>query len=227
MNRDMISALASELTPGGPGGDTPTLRFRQGAIVSVQANGTATVTIGGDTTQLAGVKVASCVCPVPGASCWLAVDGRDLFVIATLAPAGPAWGTMRQSAAQAIGNAAFTAYSWANRTEITVRGVTATNSGLEVLVPGLYSITASPALAANATGQRHSQLTVNGTVVAQGASTPAPSTQIARLNASTIVKLAIGDVVNVTVYQNSGGSLNTDTGPGAGTLTVTWLGPAA
>lgn len=218
--KDLVSAIKTA-APDAP------VRFRQGKIVSVQANGTATVTIGGSSTEIPSTKVASGVCPVPGATCWLATDGRDLMVFATLAPTGPAWGTMRQSVAQAIPTGSFTAMAWANRADVVTHGVTATNTGLQVLVPGIYSITASPALAANATGNRHSQITVNGTVAAQGASVGSLSTQIARLNVSTILKLAINDVVNVTVYQNSGANLNTDTGAGTGTLAVTWLGPAA
>lgn len=205
----------------------PLVRLRQGVIQAVAANGTATVRVGGSTVDIAGVKVSAGACPVPGATCWLLTDGRDWLVLATLAPTGPAWGMMRQSSAQPIGNGTFTAMSWANRSDVVTHGVTATSTGLQVKVPGLYSVTATPAFSINATGSRHSQITVNGAEAAQGASVPALSYQIVRLNCAAILKLAINDVVNVNLYQNSGGNLNTTTGVGTGTLTVAWLGPSA
>lgn len=204
----------------------PLIRLRQGVIQAVAANGTATVRVGGSTVDIAGVKVSAGACPVPGATCWLLTDGRDWLVLATLAPTGPAWGTMRQSSAQPIGNGTFTAMSWANRSDVVTHGVTATSTGLQVKVPGLYSVTATPTFASNAIGQRHSQVTVNGAVAAQGASV-APQPNLARISCAAILKLAINDVVNVNLYQESGGNLNTTTGVGTGTLTVAWLGPSA
>ncbi|MDE2100154.1 MAG: hypothetical protein KGL39_23060 [Patescibacteria group bacterium] len=75
-----VAALAAALT-----GKSSGVSLRQGVIISAAADGTATVTISGGTTQFAGVKVASHITPTPGTTCWLAVDGKDAFVIATLA----------------------------------------------------------------------------------------------------------------------------------------------
>ncbi len=64
--------------------DNP-LRFRQGSIVSVEADQcTLTVTIAGSTVPVSGVRYATGVMPVPGLAVWLATDGRDLWAIATL-----------------------------------------------------------------------------------------------------------------------------------------------
>ena len=64
--------------------DNP-LRFRQGSIVSVEADQcTLTVTIAGSTVPISGVRYATGVMPVPGLAVWLATDGRDLWAIATL-----------------------------------------------------------------------------------------------------------------------------------------------
>lgn len=135
------------------------------------------------------------------------------------------FGTMRQSAVQAIPNAGFTAMSWANRTDVTERSVTAGSAGFTIIAPGIYSINATPTFATNATGQRHSYISVNGTNAAQGASV-APQSQLARLNCSAILSLAAGDVVNVSLYQNSGAALNTDIGDGTCTLTIARIASA-
>jgi hypothetical protein len=64
--------------------DNP-LRFRQGSIVSVEADQcTLTVTIAGSTVPISGVRYATGVMPVPGLAIWLATDGRDLWAISTL-----------------------------------------------------------------------------------------------------------------------------------------------
>lgn len=227
MNKETISALAGELTPGGPGGQQPPLRFRQGSVVSVQADGTATVTIGGDATQIAGVKVASHVCPLPNASCWMVVDGRDLFVIATIAPAGPAWATMRKSTAQTIGPSSFTALTWGSRTGVASAGVTLGSSGVTIIVPGLYQLTGSAHFDGTGTGARLARLTRNGTAVSQGQLFGSLSSLAARLNVSTIAQCAIGDVLNVEVWHNSSGDVATVVGDGSNMMSVAWLGPAA
>lgn len=80
---DPVADLARLLAPGEhPAG----VRLRQGKIISVAADGTATITIGGDSTQVSGVAVASHVSVDPGNACWLVVNGRDAFVIATIGP---------------------------------------------------------------------------------------------------------------------------------------------
>jgi len=75
-----LGNLAARFAPT----DNP-LRFRQGSIVSVEADQcTLTVTIAGSTVPISGVRYATGVMPVPGLAVWLATDGRDLWAIATL-----------------------------------------------------------------------------------------------------------------------------------------------
>lgn len=135
------------------------------------------------------------------------------------------FGTMRQSVAQSIPNAAFTAMSWTNRTNVDTRLVTATNTGLQVTDAGIYSISATPIFDANPTGPRHSQITVNGTAVAQGASV-APQPNNPRLSCSAILRLNAGDIVNVNIYQGSGAALSTSIGEPSNTLTVARIASA-
>lgn len=218
-----MRALVEALQSAAP---DPAVKLRQGVIVSLQGN-TATVKIGGSTTEVAGIHYASNTCPVPGASCWLATDGRDWMIFATLAPSGPAWGTMRKSTVQAIGTSAFTELGWASRTDVTSYGLTPGSTGFTVVVPGIYSVTASPTFVANATGVRIGRIIVNGAPVSQGVAIPATTGIVSRNATAAIVNCATGDIINADVWQNSGGNLNTDTGAGHCILTATWVGPTA
>lgn len=219
--KDLVAAMGS-IAPDSR------FRLRQGVIQSVAADGTVTVTIGGSTTSVSGIAVASHTCPIPGASCWLATDGRDWIVQATLAPTGPAWATMRQNAAQSIATGSFVAMNWTTRTETASAGMTLDNAGFIVVVPGLYQVNFAATFAANATGQRHAMIYHNGTVEVHGYSTNAVAgSDVCRMNVSTVVKCAIGDTINGVIYQSSGAALNTTIGAGHNILRATWVGPAA
>lgn len=65
------------------------LRLRQGVIASVQTT-SATVTIGGSTTQIAGVKWFSGYSPVANDTVWLLEQDRQYFIIGSLSP-GSGW----------------------------------------------------------------------------------------------------------------------------------------
>jgi hypothetical protein len=134
---------------------------------------------------------------------------------------------MRKSTTQSIANAAFVALDWTSRTDLKAVGVTLGNTGITVNVPGIYQVNATPTFAANSTGNRHSQITKNGTVVAQGASTGPIATHTPRLNTNAIITCAAGDIINVNVYQNRGGTLDTDLGAGSNVLSIAWIGPVA
>lgn len=220
-----IKALADAIAKAG---DDPRIRLRQGVIQTVNANGSANVTIAGSTTVISNIHVASHACPLPGASCFLLTDGRDWIIMATLAPYGPAYAQMRQNAAQSIANSSFAALDWTTRADTMSAGMTIGNSGFTCVVPGLYDVNFSAVFAANATGQRHAYIQHNGATEFAGFSTNAPGTgDICRMNVTCVIKLAIGDTVNGVMYQSSGGALSTQIGTGANILRATWLGPAA
>lgn len=215
---DLISALGSSarIAP---------LRLRQGSIITVDSTSTCTVTIAGSTTSISGIKYASHVCPTPGATCWLATDGSDWFVLATLAPAGPAWGAMRKSTAQSIPANAWTDLSFTSRTDTASYGVTLNNSGLVCVVPGLYQVTGTLDFATNATGQRHAALTLNGSLFITGTGGDATGGgDVARLRADGLVRLTAGDLVGIAAFQSSGAALNTATGAGHNLIRMVWVG---
>lgn len=208
-------------------GSASPFRLRQGVIKTVAADMTVTVTIGGSDTLITGVKIASHVCPVADTTCWLATDGRDWFVLDTLAPNGPAYASMRKSTAQTIATATWTELTWGSRTEAVTRGFILGSTGLTVQVPGIYSVTASIAYDANSTGNRHAQLLHNGVVEFQGTSTVATPSHIARVRADGILTCVAGDVINVQTYQSSGAGLTTDVASGSNKITAVWLGSIA
>jgi hypothetical protein len=215
---DLVSAIAGS-------GPAAPVRFRQGVIVSVAANYTVTVTIAGSTQQIAGVKVASHVCPIPGSSCWLITDGRDWMVMATLAPAGPAYATMRKSTGQSIPATTWTELTWGSRTDTKAVGMTLGSAGITVQVPGIYSVTATAMFVANSNGNRHTQLIKNGAVVYQGTSTTPMATNTPRLRADGLVPCVAGDVLNLQAFNSHTSAVSLDTGPGANQITATWIGP--
>lgn len=170
------------------------------------------------------MPVLATVSAVVGRVVWLATDGRDLFVLGPVAPYGPAYGSMRQNAAQSLGNGADVAIDWTTRTDELADGVTAGNTGLTITVPGIYLVTATVVFTANATGVRYVQLRRNGTVELEGNATAAFATTNARCQVSGPVVCAIGDVLSATAFQSSGGALNTVVAAGAGVLRAVFLG---
>lgn len=223
---DDIAALAALLTSG----DEKRFRLRQGEITAVASDNTCTVTIAGDTDNpISEVNYASTVCPVPGAGCWIATDGDDLFVVATLSPYGPAVGNMRRTTQQIIGDSTWTAANYStsvNRANEYNYGTTNGSAGITVLVPGLWAVMATPAIVGNSGGSgRAAAITVNGTRVWSGSLAPASATMDARIVCSGTLKLAIGDVVGIDLFQNSGANRNTAVGTEQGLLNVRWIGP--
>jgi hypothetical protein len=216
--RDLVTAMQKATV-------TNTSHMRQGVIVSCEGS-TVTVKISGADINVTGIKYSSTVCPIPNSTCWLVTDGRDWFVTDVLAPAGPAFAVMRKSTAQSIGNASFTGLTWASRTDTSSRGITLTDSGLQVDVPGIYSVTGNITFAGDSTGLRHTQLWKNGSVVWQGSSVNLASAQLPRLPIAATLQFAAGDVINLAGYQNSGSSLNTDVNTGANIISAVWVAPS-
>lgn len=219
---ELLRNLAGEITPSSELG---VLRLRQGVIDSVEANGTATVKIGGNNLPIPGVKVASHVCPIPGVPCWIAVDGRDAIILATLAPAGVAFGRMRQSVAQNIPNGGYNRVSFTNRTAVRTQGITAGNNGFTVVVPGWYQVNSNVVMASAAASRRGLRILVGGSVYTVGNLLQSSGGSQSVVTASALVEAAIGELIEVEVLQDSGGTLATGVGSGQTLLDVTWVRP--
>jgi hypothetical protein len=224
---DTISTLAALLAGNNNDGS---LRYRQAVITAVASDGKCTVKIAGSEVEISEVAVAAHVCPIPGATCWIATDGRDLFVQSTISPQGPAYATMRRAVEGAVGTSAWTDVSFGTRTDTAYHGVTVGSAGFTIIVPGWYQVSSTPTFQnTTAGGFRLSRLVVNGTSVWDG-TTVSPSTSSAadiRMNLATTLPLAIGDVVGLQVWQNSGANRALTVGSANNILRATWIGPVA
>lgn len=206
----------------------PQIAMKQVTINAVNAAGEARIEFGGGTVTDSYVKVASNVCPIPGTVGWCLTDGVDWFLLATLVPNGPAYGTMRKNATQSISNTSWTAITWASVVDNAAYGVTQDSSGFTVQVPGLYQVSGNFSIDNFGTaGEFYMRLTKNGTAFASsGTRAPGNASNAARASATQIVKCAIGDVITASVYQSSGTGKTTNVAAGENALSIVWLGPS-
>lgn len=207
----------------------PIIALKQVQIGTVNAAGQVTLVLPGGQVTESDVAVASNVCPIPGTTAWCMTDGVDWWVMSTLVPAGPAFGTMRKNAQQSISNNSWTTVTWGSVIEESAYGVTQDATGFTAVVPGVYQVSGSFSIDSFGTsGEFYVRLTKNGTAFAAGG-TRAPSTvtNAVRVNVSHTVKLAANDVITAELYQSSGGAKSTNIAAGANCMSVVWLGPAS
>ncbi|MFJ6214997.1 hypothetical protein ACIQGZ_16925 [Streptomyces sp. NPDC092296] len=151
---------------------------------------------------------------------------KSLIDFITAPPAFKGYATLTQS----IPNGTFTsltldAESWDSDNG---HSTTSATSRYVCQVPGVYSISAGVAFAANATGGRGLQVTVNGTPVT-GAEILEAATASGSWSGSETVdaRLASGDYVEIQAYQSitGGGALATNVGATAllPTMSLHWI----
>lgn len=118
---------------------------------------------------------------------------------------------MYNTSAATIGNGAFVALAfnserWDND---TIHSTTTATSRLTCRTAGVYSIFAHARFAANASGRREMKIQLNaGTNIATAAGAIRVVDNLADMVAATQYKLAVGDFVEVVVFQDSGGNLD-------------------
>jgi hypothetical protein len=208
-------------------GPAPALRFRQGTVVSVQADGTFTATIAGSTISVSAIKPLAHVCPCPGHGIWLATDGVDLFGFGTMGAIGPAFCSVRPTSGGSIADTTDTAVDFSGGgvvigadTHGMYSGATPTQ--ITVVVPGVYLLVGDVSWAGNATGIRSLWITAAGVQVGRSAIVPTGSGNVIQ-NVTATVTCNAGDALCLYVRQSSGSPLvigNTAYSPG---LTATWL----
>lgn len=200
----------------------PDLRIRQGEVISVSSYG-LTITIGGSTEQVAGVKYLGSYAPRVGAHVWLVTDGADMFAVGHLAPRGvPALRVT--GAATSVATATETALAFNAEVGTDPWGMWAVGNATRFTVPldGWYTFTAWVSFAANATG-------IRGVKIRQGGATALAMDRVPAAGAGTTdltvvtgpVSLSATNYVEVTVEQTSGGALNATPVMG-----VYYVGPA-
>lgn len=141
---------------------------------------------------------------------------------------------LRQTVAQSVANATYTACTFTTEDLDTLNGHSTSVNTSRWTVPtgwaGAYALDGGGKFATNVTGSRSARWAKNGAVVAGGEgpgfSADDTSAFVAR---PIVVALAVGDYVEMQIRQSSGASLNTDvaTSEVQCTMTVTWIGPTS
>jgi hypothetical protein len=179
-------------------------RMDNALTVLVTLDAGATRTIGASQTRVCRRgDVVTLLCVGISGACWAVVG-----VAAEQLPSARVFHT----SAQAIPNNTFTALNFGSERwdSAAMHDTVTNNSRITCRVAGEYDIGASVHFAANATGNRFVLLRLNGvTSIGADGSPNFGASQTAYLNTATRYRLAVGDYIEVVVYQDSGGSLNT------------------
>jgi len=185
-------------------------KLRQGTITAVAADGTLSVTVAGSAVVVTGIKALASACPMVGAAIWLATDGRDLFGLGTILPVGPAAAAVVRTTDQSIPNDTATTVNFlaAATVEFDTHGMWSTSltTRLTVKVPGYYLLTFQAAFEGDATGYRSAALQIGGEDLATSRA-PSPGNILAFPEVTTVRRLAVDDIIQAAVRQNSGAAL--------------------
>ena len=216
--------VASALSP-----QAPALRVRFGVVQSVESDRTITLTVGGSTETIAGVRYASSMTPCPGKAVFCLTDGVDLFAVdhmaaddLTLAPRAYRTSDTALTTAtdelvsfQAVASDAWGTWSSGAASRLTAQ------------VTGRYTATAVVRFASNSTGFRAAWILKNGTDTIARVNAAAVTGSPTMLTvSSTPTDLAKGDYLQLYVRQNSGGNLDlVHDGTYFPSLGFTYLGP--
>jgi hypothetical protein len=135
------------------------------------------------------------------------IDASDLMN-AVLPPLA----MLRQTAAQTLTTGGYAALNFDTEDFDSHNGhSTVTNtSRYTAVLAGIYEVSGGAAFAANATGRRLARLAFNGTVIGGSlAGIPANTATVGYSVRTTLVRLAVGDYVELQALQESGGNLAT------------------
>lgn len=204
------------------------LRFRFGTVVSIESDRTCTVTVGGDTTHVSGVKYLAP--PRPNAKVILVTDGLDLFALGHLAAEGGEIAPRaNRSTTQSIADATDTAISFdAVNNDAWDCWSSGNAARLTAPVTGRYMAVGQASFAANGTGYRRVFIEKNGTSTLGRSDSPsAPAGTALWLNVTAQpFDMTKGDYIRLMVFQNSGGALNaTSSSTVSPSLSLIYLGP--
>lgn len=135
----------------------------------------------------------------------------------------------QSSAVQAAANVTFINVLWDTevRDNDATHSTVTNTSRITIVTAGYYTISGTAGWAGSAAGQRISRWAVNGTAVAgtETCANAALATTSAYRCTSTDLFLNVGDYLEMQIWQNSGGSLNTNIGSSTNSrCAVRWTG---
>lgn len=199
-------------------------RFRQGEVVSVESDYTATIKIAGSDVEVPGVRYIQE--PTPGKGIWILSNGTDLVILGGVAEAGRAFAPRAYRISnQSINNASATPIIWEGVNSDAFSTYTASTAQLVISVPGRYMAVGQVDFASASAGQRSASIIVNGAVL--GAQKVSAYNAIAHVNV-TAQPFTVSSSASVSLWveQDSAASLNViasgSVSPGLG---VHFLGP--
>jgi hypothetical protein len=208
----------------------PNLRFRQGKVITVNANYTIDVQIAGDPNTLPSVKYLSNYAPKPDDQVWLINNGPDLLGIGMIAGADR---TLAPTASRSTNQTITTS----TQTKIIFDSVDADGwncwdvspnpTRLTVPVTGRYIITGNVAFEAASAGHRAINILKNNTLELARSDFNPVSNSIDTHSTVTChaVSLTKGDYVELRAWQNSGSDLNIlDSGDHSPKFSLIYLG---
>jgi hypothetical protein len=141
---------------------------------------------------------------------------------------------LRQTVAQSVASATYTACTFTTEDLDTVNGHSTSSNTSRWTVPsgwaGAYMLSGGGKFATNATGFRSGQFAKNGSVILGSEGPGLAAADTSTFDARTVVvSLAVGDYVEMQIRQSSGGSLNTDVAATSSqcTMSVVYLGPTS
>ncbi len=202
----------------------PTWRLRQGVVVSVQSDYTATVRIAGSTDNVTGVRYIGQP-PTPNAGVWLMANDTDLFIVGILAASNRAVAPrVYRTTNLSIADATPTAITW-EADNADPYGFWSSGTGVVVNVPGRYIAVGQADFASASVGVRSASIIADGVVV--GAQRIGAFTGVAHLNVTSVpFTVTSSTTVALWVEQNSTAALNVvasgNVSPGLG---VYYVGP--
>jgi hypothetical protein len=213
-------------------GDTiaPTLRIRQGKVITVNAARTIDVQIAGDTNTLPSVRYLSNYAPKPDDQVWLLNSGADLLGIGMVAGADRTLApTASRSTSQSIPTSTQTKVSF---DDVDSDGwncwdLSPNPTRLTAPVTGRYIITGNVAFEAASAGHRAINILKNNTLELARSDFNPVSNSIDTHSTVTChaVTLTKGDYVELRAWQNSGSALNIlDSGDHSPRFSLIYLG---
>jgi hypothetical protein len=124
---------------------------------------------------------------------------------------------LTKSATQSLANNTGTKITWDTETYDTDGFHSLVTNTSRITIPsgkaGYYSITATGAFGANATGQRYFAFYKNGTMELVYARNAGYSAADLAASGTAILNLAVGDYIELEAFQNSGGALQFNDNP--------------
>lgn len=129
-----------------------------------------------------------------------------------------------QNAAQTLTTAVFAVVAL-DTEDIDTEAIHSTvtnNSRMTIVTPGRYRCIAQASFAGNVTGLRYVGLTKNSTAVARTQASAAPAANNGSWQCAEEILCAVGDFIEMQVFQNSGGNLALVAGSANTFLHVVW-----